>query len=79
MKGIVLGFLACIVFAATSIAAGSQSIQVRKSFFELVGPAATRVEVGACCKVCTTGKACGDTCISRDKICHVGQGCACDG
>jgi hypothetical protein len=31
----------------------------------------------ACCKVCTKGKPCGDTCISRDKICHVGPGCAC--
>jgi hypothetical protein len=34
---------------------------------------------GACCKVCTVGKACSDTCISREKICHVGPGCACDG
>jgi len=33
----------------------------------------------ACCKICTTGKACGDTCISRSKTCHVGPGCACDG
>jgi hypothetical protein len=33
---------------------------------------------GYCCKVCTTGKACGDTCIARDKVCHVGPGCACD-
>jgi hypothetical protein len=33
----------------------------------------------ACCKVCTVGNACGNTCISREKICHVGQGCACDG
>ena len=32
-----------------------------------------------CCKVCSVGKACGNTCISRDKTCHVGQGCACDG
>jgi hypothetical protein len=32
-----------------------------------------------CCKICTVGKACGDTCISRDKDCHVGRGCACDG
>jgi hypothetical protein len=31
-----------------------------------------------CCKVCTTGKACGDTCISRQYTCHVGPGCACD-
>jgi len=33
----------------------------------------------SCCKVCTVGKACGNTCISRDKACHVGPGCACDG
>jgi hypothetical protein len=33
----------------------------------------------ACCKVCSVGKACGNTCISREKTCHVGQGCACDG
>ena len=32
-----------------------------------------------CCKICTVGKACGNTCISRDKTCHVGPGCACDG
>lgn len=31
-----------------------------------------------CCKVCSIGKACGDTCISREKTCHVGVGCACD-
>ncbi len=30
-----------------------------------------------CCKVCTEGKACGDTCIARDKTCEVGPGCAC--
>jgi len=32
-----------------------------------------------CCKICTTGKACGDTCISRSYTCHVGPGCACNG
>jgi hypothetical protein len=32
----------------------------------------------ACCKVCTTGKACGNSCISRKKICHKPPGCACD-
>lgn len=32
-----------------------------------------------CCKICRKGKACGDTCIARDKICHKGPGCACDG
>lgn len=34
---------------------------------------------GGCCRVCSAGKACGDSCIARDKICHKGKGCACDG
>lgn len=34
---------------------------------------------GGCCKVCSKGKACGDSCISRSKVCHKGSGCACDG
>ena len=33
----------------------------------------------ACCKTCKKGKACGDSCISRDKKCHKPKGCACDG
>ena len=34
---------------------------------------------GACCRTCTTGKACGDSCISRSLTCRVGAGCACNG
>ena len=33
----------------------------------------------SCCKTCKAGKACGDSCISRDKTCKKGKGCACDG
>ncbi|MBM3500863.1 MAG: hypothetical protein FJX74_19565 [Armatimonadetes bacterium] len=32
----------------------------------------------ACCKYCTKGKACGNTCIARWKTCHRPPGCACD-
>ncbi len=32
-----------------------------------------------CCKICTVGKACGNSCISRDYQCHQPPGCACDG
>lgn len=35
--------------------------------------------VGHCCKICRTGKACGDACISKDKECTEPPGCACDG
>jgi competence protein ComEC len=31
-----------------------------------------------CCKVCTVGKACGNSCISRRYTCHQPPGCACD-
>jgi hypothetical protein len=31
-----------------------------------------------CCKVCSKGKACGNTCISASYECHVGPGCACN-
>lgn len=33
---------------------------------------------GGCCKVCSKGKACGDSCIARHKVCRKGPGCACD-
>ncbi len=33
----------------------------------------------SCCKVCTSSKACGDSCISKSKTCNVGRGCACNG
>lgn len=33
----------------------------------------------ACCKICRKGRACGDSCISRDRACHAGPGCACNG
>ncbi len=30
-----------------------------------------------CCRVCSGGKPCGDSCIARSKTCRVGAGCAC--
>jgi hypothetical protein len=34
---------------------------------------------GSCCKICRASKACGDSCISRAKVCTKGAGCACQG
>lgn len=34
---------------------------------------------GVCCRVCREGKACGDSCIAKDKQCNAGPGCACNG
>ena len=32
----------------------------------------------ACCRVCSQGKACGNSCINRNFTCHQPPGCACD-
>lgn len=32
----------------------------------------------SCCRYCSTGQACGDSCISRRYTCHKAPGCACD-
>jgi len=41
------------------------------------GVAQTRPN-GSCCRICTTGKACGNSCISRRYQCRQPPGCACD-
>lgn len=38
----------------------------------------SRPEARSCCKYCSTGKACGNSCISRNKTCHQPPGCACN-
>ena len=63
---------ALLIAAAATLALGPASLSPC-----LAGTAAA--QGFACCKVCRAGKACGDSCIARDKTCHKGKGCACDG
>ncbi len=52
-----------------------------------MSPIAPLPQVGAdsciprsqCCKVCSRGKARGNSCISRSYTCRKGRGCACEG
>ncbi|AKH42603.1 hypothetical protein FHS61_000373 [Altererythrobacter atlanticus] len=57
--------LAALVLAATSITGAA-------------APLCGTAYANACCKICKKGKACGDTCIARDRNCTKGKGCACD-
>jgi hypothetical protein len=44
-----------------------------------VGPRAVAcLPADQCCRICSTGKACGNSCIRRSYECHKGRGCACD-
>jgi hypothetical protein len=42
------------------------------------GPACAVTGQAGCCKICSVGKACGDSCINAAYTCHKGAGCACD-
>ncbi len=77
-----------IAFVLMSLAGGSRGAGTLQS--HAVPPAPTAAETllnliapkvlnAACCKTCRKGKACGDSCISRDKSCSKAAGCACDG
>lgn len=62
-----------VVVALSLAAAGGPTLATACKSADASGPGS------GCCKVCTTGKACGDTCIQRSDTCHVGSGCACNG
>lgn len=50
------------------------------SFIERIQQASGGVLLSsACCRVCTTGKACGNSCINRNYTCRQPPGCACNG
>ena len=42
-------------------------------------PAAAPAAERRCCRICTTGKACGNSCIARNRTCRQPPGCACNG
>jgi hypothetical protein len=82
MKGILLIPALLLSFAAN----GDTEEQQREGWLPIlessdrafpIGDKAPTAKPLGCCKVCSTGKPCGDTCISQDKVCHVGPGCAC--
>lgn len=65
----IVGLLAVPLLA---LAGGSSPTGITCTTFDATG-------AQQCCKICTKGKACGDTCIAKDKVCHKGPGCACNG
>lgn len=42
-------------------------------------PSSPRSPPQSCCRVCRSGKACGDSCIGQGMVCSKGPGCACQG
>ena len=52
----------------------------REPTYSTEPPAESRLDnpERACCRYCSKGKACGNSCIAAWKTCHKGGGCACD-
>jgi hypothetical protein len=80
--------LASLLFAVTAIG-GDRGMETSSRFFDRVIATSSRsnpfnefqqsesAAAAKCCKVCSKGKPCGDTCIEKDDVCHVPPGCAC--
>ncbi|MFO0740371.1 MAG: hypothetical protein U0270_31030 [Labilithrix sp.] len=64
--------------AAVWIAVVAPSTSLPPGEAPLAPAAAACTPAEKCCKVCDVGQACGKTCISKSKTCHVGRGCACN-
>lgn len=62
---------------ATSCGGGSGGSDVESVTSRPAAPAGGG-QTRTCCKVCSSGKACGNSCIARNLTCHKGAGCACD-
>lgn len=70
-----------LILLAPLLLASSSSLAV-----ETVEACTAAVEISGidgdqkkCCKVCRRGKACGDSCIAKNKRCTKSPGCACNG
>jgi hypothetical protein len=61
-----------MMLAAATLAIGPAS-------FDECSSSAFAAERRPCCKICTKGKACGNSCIAAWKRCHQPKGCACNG
>lgn len=79
--------LASLLYAAAAIG-GDHGMESSSQFFDRViatSPRSNpfsetqseRATADRCCKICSKGKPCGDTCIAQDKTCHLPPGCAC--
>jgi hypothetical protein len=77
MKKIILITLVLLSTVTCAEEKGFLDKQTIGSIIELSDWSSNKDMFSQCCKVCTKGCPCGNTCISCSKDCHVGPGCAC--
>ena len=68
-----------VVTTAQADTSGGGVVQLRPFVQDTTAPAiAQPVTSPACCRICTRGKACGNSCINAAYQCHQPPGCACN-
>ena len=69
----------CLVAPNNATAGNTRSALASTSWGRFVALLRPQPAAAECCKICSKGKSCGDSCISRSKTCSQPPGCACDG
>lgn len=79
MKMLVAVLMVSSLFANSALADTGRITSKDSPRASLASSFSSPKQYQVCCRICSKGKACGDTCIARDRTCHVGPGCACNG
>ena len=84
-QSFIIVVVACLLPVRQSVAgepgAGNAGASEAAAFLQYIETSPVRDALSlaqACCKVCRKGKACGDSCIARNKTCAKPPGCACN-
>ena len=72
-------FLILALFSIVACSASAADFTSAEELFRSIQKSQKRAPDQVCCRVCTKGKACGNSCISVRFTCHKPPGCACNG
>ncbi len=62
--------------SSSTITSGTELLLVSEGLLPVTSEGC--IPPSQCCKICSKGKACGDSCIRREYTCHKPRGCACN-
>jgi hypothetical protein len=73
-RTVIVGSALCALLFAVPSAAETRS----DGLLDTTQPRAACIPADQCCRICSAGKACGNSCIQASKTCHKGRGCSCN-
>lgn len=67
------------LYSKVSPQSNSVQTECQETTHSLSNDESFQLAQSGCCRICRTGKACGNSCINRSLTCHQPPGCACNG